>query len=252
MVENQNLTLGLGELYFKRKSDASGKYVRVGSLKGTVSFNYEVEYAEHKPGNSLCPVKRCKTAERATLTATVGDFKVSQLIAALGLSISTTQITATSTLRVVEELQMDVSTTTTQTLANTPVSATSIVVTSLNRGTTYTQGTHYTAVGNKIRHLTTTMNSDYFNVEYDYADASATRVIFGDDTVLQEVDLKFVHKIKSTGKFVQIEIPIATINGGLSIPFNETDFTMYDISFAALADMTKPEGQRLAKIIREA
>lgn len=252
MLETSNLPLGLGELYIKRKSDASGLYVRVGSLKGTVNFTVEHEYAEMKPGNSLGVAKRLKTAERAMLTASIGEFKVANLIHALGQSISSTQITATSTLRVWEEIQMEVSTTTTQTLANTPVSITSVVVTSLDRGTTYTRGTHYTVGSDKIRHLTTTMNSDYFMVEYDYADGSATRILFGDKNVLQEVDLKFSHKLKQTGKFITVEIPIATINGGLTIPFNEAEFTLYDISFAAIADMTKPEGQRLAKIIREA
>lgn len=250
-VETVNLMLGIGELFFKRQSDASGKYMRVGNLKGTVNFTYEYDTVEQKPGDRLTAVRRDKTAERAILSATVADFKIAQLIAACGQSISTTQITATSTLRAWEQIAMT-SITTTKNLGNTAVSTTSVVVTSLDRGTKYVKGTDFTIPStSKIKPILAGAANKTLNVEYDFRDNSATRITVGDKTTLQVVDLKFTHKL-SNGKFVTIEIPLATITGGLTIPFNETEYTTYNITFSALADTTAPAGRSLFRIIREA
>ena len=250
-VQPVNLLLGTGELFFKRDTDASGKYVHVGSLKGQVQFSYTMDTAEQKPGNKLTVARRDKIAERASLTAEVCDFKVSQLIAALGLSISTTQLTQTLTMRYFEDITFG-STTTTKTLANTAVSTTSVVVYSMDRSTKRVKGTDFTVLSTtKIKPITAgNANRSQF-IAYDTRDVSASRVKVGDKTKLQVVDLKFSHK-QQNGKIITIEIPLATVMGGLTVPFNETGYTTYNIRFDALGDTTATAGESLFKIIREA
>src|SRR3990167_6457110 len=236
-VEPVNLLLGTGELFFKRKSDTSGKYLQVGTLKGNVTFTYTMNTAEQKPGNRLTVVRRDKIAEMATLSAEIVDFKIQNLIAAMGLSISTTQLTQTLTLRNYEEIAFG-SITTTKTLAETAVSTTSVVVHSLDRSSKKVKGTDFTVLSTtKVKPIVAGSANRSLFVAYDFKDASATRVRVGDKLKLEEVDLKFTHKL-SNGKAITIEIPIATITGGLTLPFNETSYTTYNMTFSALGDTT--------------
>lgn len=251
MVEPVNLLLGHGELFFKRVDDTSGKYVRVGNLKGPVTFNYEMETAEQQPGNRLTVARRDKISEKATLSGQLADFKVSQLIASLGLSISTTQLTLTSTFRAFQEIDFG-STTSTKSIANTAVSMTSVVITSGDNSKNYVSGTDYTMPNtDQIKPITTTFANQMNLVAYDSADTASKIVQVGDKTVLQVVALKFTHRL-SDGKFITIEIPRATVMGGLEIPFGDQEHTMFGISFQALGDTTAAPGKSLFKIIREA
>lgn len=249
-VQTVNLLLGNGELFFKRKSDTSGKYRPVGNVK-SASFAYEIETVEQKPGNRLTVVRRDKVAERATLTCSIIDFKIQQLIAAMGQSISTTQITVTSTLRLFEELVFR-SITTTKTLAKSAVSTTSVVVQSADRGTVFVKGTDFTVPSvSKIKPILAGFANRMNFVAYDTKDNSATVMLVGDKVTLQEVDLKFTHKL-SNGKYITIEIPIATITGGLTLPFSDNEYTAHDVTFAALGDTTATTGRSLFRIIRQA
>lgn len=249
-VQPVNLLLGPGELFFKRDTDVSGKYMRVGNLKGPVTFTYETDTVEQRPGNSLLVVRRDKIAERAMLSAGIADFKISQLIAALGLSLSTTQITLTQTHRAWEELAFG-SITTTKTLANTAVSTTSVVITSIDAATKYVKGTDFTVPSTtKVKPILAGFANKTQLTAYDVRDTAARAVRIGDKLTLQQVDLKFTHKQRD-GKFVSIEIPIATITGGLTIPFEDVNYTTYNITFSALGDTTAARGRRLFNIIRE-
>jgi len=250
-VQPVNLLLGPGELFFKRDTDVSSKYVRVGNLKGPVTFTYEIDTVEQKPGNRLTIAKREKIAERAMLSGSVADFKVSQLIAALGLSISTTQLTVTGTLRAWEEIVFG-STTTTKDIGNTAVSVTSVVITSMDNKTVYVSGTDYSVKSTtKIKPVLSGFANKSQLVQYDTADTAAKQIQVGDKTTLQIVDLKFTHRL-GDGKFITIEIPLATITGGLVIPFSDEEFSTQEITFAALGDTTKGAGKSLFNIIREA
>lgn len=252
-VSKTDLLLGQGELYFKREGDASGVYKPVGNLKGPVTFSHEIEFAEQQPGNRITIARRDKISEKASLTAGVGDFKISQLIAALGQSISTTQITNTHTLRAWEELAFG-STTTVKSISRTPVSLTSVVVTTMDQVTQYVNTTHYsmTSTGGKkkLKPLTTTTANKTVHVSFDFADTGATVMRVGDKLTLQTVDLKFTHKL-SDGKFITIEIPKASIMGGLEVPFSDQEHTTYNIVFGALGDMAAAPGESLFNIIRE-
>ena len=251
-VTKNDLFFGTGELFFKRDTDVSGKYVHVGTLKDEVSFSYEMETAEQKPGNRLTVARRDKVSEKAMLKCKVMDFKIGQLIPALGLTISITQITATSTMRAYEDILFG-STTTTKTLGNTAVSMTSVVAYSADRSTKGVRGTDFTVLSTtKIRPLATTvLRSKQGFVAYDTRDVSATVARVGDKINLQTVALKFTHR-QSNGKLFCIEIPKATVMNGITLPFNETSYTVYDLTFAALGDMTAPSGRSLFKMIREA
>jgi hypothetical protein len=250
-VETVNLLLGPGELFLKRATDGANKYMRVGNLKGTVTFNYDLNTVEQQPGNRLTAVRRDKTSERVTLKATVADFKVAQVIYALGQTVSTTQITLTHTLRCWEEVKFGLSTVVV-TLANSAVSMTSVIVTSIDQATKYARGaTGYTMTSvNKLKPKGSLINKAAM-VAYDSADTAATAIRCGDKLNLQIVSLKFSHRL-SNGKFITIEIPKATISGGLTIPFSSNEYTAYDVTFSALGDTTAVPGRSLFNIIREA
>jgi hypothetical protein len=250
-VETVNLLLGPGELFLKRATDGSAKYMRVGNLKGVVHFAYDLNTTEQQPGNRLTAVRRDKTSEKVTLKATVADFKINQLIMALGQTVSTTQITLTHTLRCWEEVKFRTSASAI-TLGNSAVSMTSVVVTSIDQATKYTRGaTGYTMTSvTKIKPKGSLINKAAM-VAYDSADTAATAIRSGDKLNLQIVSLKFSHRL-SNGKFITIEIPKATITGGLTIPFSATEYTTQDITFSALGDVTAIPGRSLFNIIREA
>lgn len=250
-VETNNLLLGPGELFFKRAADTAAKWMRVGNLKGTVSFAYEMDTVEQKPGNRLTIARRDKIGERATLSATIGDFKVSQLIAALGVTISTTQLTLTSTLRAFEEMVMG-STTDTKTLGKTTTSVTSVVVTKIDNSAKGVRGTDFTLPSKSgIKPISASFANKSLLVAYDFKDAAAQAIRVGDKINLQTVALKFTHK-QSNGKFISISIPKATVMGGLTIPLSDSEYTTYNIQFAALGDMTATAGRSLFSIVRQA
>ena len=140
-------------------------------------------------------------------------------------------------------------------VSRAPVSITSVVVTSLDESIKYVNATHYTLTSTgsarKIAPLTATIANQTVVMSFDYIDASATVMKVGYKLTLQTVDLKFTHKM-SDGKFITIEIPKATVNAGIEIPFSDQEYSTHNITFAALGDMTKPAGESLFKIIREA
>src|SRR3990167_5866141 len=119
MVQTVNLPLGLGKLYFKREGDSDGKYRMVGALKGEVMFTYKQEIIRQKVGEMMGAPRADRINEECMLKAQVCEFKMEQLIALLGLSTSTTQLTLTHSFRVAEQHITGISTTDTQTLSAT-------------------------------------------------------------------------------------------------------------------------------------
>jgi len=245
-----NLALGVGSLYAKRENDADGLYRLIGSLKGESTFTYAPEYAEQKPGDILTAIRRDIVEEKASMKCQVVDFRIDQLINVLGVSISRTAITSTTSIRIREEVLLG-STTTTQSFSNTAKSTTSIHVTSLDRSTDYVNGTDYTTpstktIAAKLANPANTTVSIYLTKLF----TTARRVRIGDKTPLQVLSLKFVHQL-SNKKHIQIEFPRATINSDFVLPFKEKEYSMIDITFSALGDSTKPQGQKLFTISRE-
>mgnify|MGYP001584058848 CR=1 FL=1 len=249
-VQSKNLMLGLGQLYFKRATDADGKYRLVGALKGKTEFNYKREIVKQKAGETTGDIRADVVHEEAMVKASICDFDIPQLIALFGMSISTTQLTETQSFRVQEEHIAGVSTTDTQTLSQTAKSITSVFVTSLDRATNYVRGTDYSMPSARgIKPLTAGFADSTVLAHYTTRKA-AKRLNVGSAAVFQNFSVMFVHKL-SGGKRVKLEFPIAISEGDISIPWGEKEYTVYDIQFSALADPTKPAGQRLFKLARE-
>lgn len=75
---------------------------------------------------------------------------------------------------------------------------------------------------------------------------------FGGQCDVQTVALRFT-SIKScaTGKRYIFEMFKANPTGQLALPFNETDWSQYQIEFAANADLDKPAGEQYGQFIIE-
>jgi hypothetical protein len=75
---------------------------------------------------------------------------------------------------------------------------------------------------------------------------------FGGQCDVQQVALRFT-SIKScaSGKRYIFEMYIAEPTGNLAVPFNETDWTQYQIEFEAIADLTKPAGEQYGQLVIE-
>jgi len=249
-VTKASLPLGLGNLYLKKNGAADSAYALIGTLSGDVEFTYSPETVERKAGDVLGPVRRDVVDEHAMLKASVCDLKIAQLIAALGTSQSITGLTATRSQRIEQELNIGY-VSDTQTLSHTAVSITSVRVFKMDRSTEGAYGTDFTmATAYGITAKGATFLNIPVRVYYTWLNTSARRVRMGNQSVFQEVSLLFVHK-KSDGKHIQIEIPKATIQGDLVIPWHEKDYTGYDITFGALVDTSKASGTGLFTITEE-
>ena len=242
-AEPKRLMLGGGDLYI---SD-----VFVGNLKGPVTFVYTPTYAYQRPGNSIADVKGVRTQEEVMLTASVCDFKVSQLRRALGINEATDNSAAT--LRKQETLKL--SATANIATIDTMVAGT-LKVSKLDRATTYVSATDYSATATTITRKSggAITAGQYIIAEYDFSDAGPSKVIVGGErTTPNTFEVNFVHQL-SNGKLVQITLFKAMCVNDLSMAFDEAssgNFTLHGIAFKALVDLTKPQGQNLFEIIEE-
>lgn len=245
-IQKENMLFGAGELYVAN--------VRVGNLKNA-TFAYSKDFVEAKPGDGINIVRRDITKETAVLTGTLCDIDISKIPMLTGITMSTTQLTGTTTLRIVEELQLGASITTWKTLAERARSTTNPMVYSQDYQTKYVKGTDFSLTSSgtlrtKLKPKSTTFKSKYLLVVYDYADKSALRVLVGGKTTHEELRLKFVHTM-SNGKRLQITIPKAQMTSDLNLPFNADSHSAFNISFTAIGDYTLARGQRLFTIIKE-
>lgn len=248
-VQNVNLPLGLGQLYAKHANEIDSKYRLIGELKGDVAFTYTKEEAEQKPGTVKGATKRVIVEEKAALKATICDFKMAGLIDLLGLSISSTGLTQTESRRLREFLAMG-STTATKTLSGTPLSITSVAVNSLDRGTDFVLGVDYTQpAASTFAPLLEGFANRSVEVHYNKSGSVETLRV-GDRRLLQELSIQFVHRL-SSGKHIIVKMPKSTCMGEIAFPWNEKEYTVFDVTFGALMDVTLPEGERLFRIIRE-
>lgn len=248
-VQAVNQLLGPGSIYVKRATDADGKYRLLGTAK-EASFVVTKEEVEQKPGDMLTAVRRDKVEEKAQLKCRVVDFRLDQMIHALGLSISRTQLTLTSSIRIMQEVTMG-SITATKTLSRTAKSLTSIQCTSMDRSTDFVRATDFTVPSTKsIAPILAGFANQTVRVFMTMLRTSAKAIRIGGNTTLQNVSIMYVHK-KSNKKMVAIQFPIATCVGEVSFEFKEKDYTMPEITFAALADPTQASGRQLLRIIEE-
>ncbi len=250
-VDKNEMLFEVGDLYIND--------VRIGNLKNA-TFTYTKEFQDGKPGDGINIVRRDMTGEMATIAGTLCDFNIARLLPIFGVTTSVSQLTNTTTLRVVEEFGAgDLSVSAGKTLAEQPVSITNVKVWTPDYKTEYTQATAYTMTLNFAGSLScqifskgasTTMAANGALVEYDYIDASALNVDIGGKTTHEEKKLKFVHKM-ADGKHVQITIPKAQMTGEISLPFLEEGYLEIPVSFTAVGDMSKAKGKRLVSITKE-
>lgn len=246
-----NLLLGSGYLFVKRDDDADGKWRLIGSVKGECAFTYTPEYAEQRPSDVLAAVRRDRVQEEAMMKLTVVDFRMDQLINALGTTISRTQLTATQSIRLVQTLSTPASTTSTRSLSRTAKSTTSIAFTSHDRATDFVKGTDFTVpTTKKYRPLSAAFKNKTVLAFYTKLFSTATRVQIGDKEDLEGVSVMFVHR-QSDKKMIAIEFYKATVFGEFSLAFKEKEHTVHELTFKALADTSKAKGNRLFRIARE-
>jgi hypothetical protein len=251
-VQAVNLLLGTGYLYAKRTTDADGKYRLIGSIKGSAEFLYKPTFVEQRPSDVIVQVRRDKIEEMASLKVTICDFKMDQMIKALGRSLSTTSISKTVSVRIAEEFLASelLSITSSVTLSHTAKSTTSVHVTSLDRLTNYVPATDYTMITTKVLMPKAALKGKPARVYYTAIHANGGKIQIGDSEFLQQMSIMYVHK-QSNGKHIAIKFPIATIKGDLKLDFKEKDYTMPEITFEALGDPTASKGMKLFSIVRE-
>lgn len=245
-AEPKRLLLGGGDLYLND--------IFVGNLKGPVTFTYSPKYAFQRPGNSIADVKGTRIEESVMLTASICDFKVSQLRRALGINASVVSGSTGSVLRKQEVLKL--SGTSNVTTLDSMVAGT-LKVTKLDRSTAYASGTDYSATATTLARKsggTIASAGQYLIVEYDFTDSGANYLrVGGEKTTPNTFAVQFVHQL-SNGKLVQVTLFKAMAINDLSIAFEEAssgNYTVHGIGFKALVDLTKPQGSNLFEIIEE-
>ncbi len=242
-AEAKRLPLGEGDIYINN--------LWVGNVKGKIIFHDKETYAEQIPGNMMAPVKAERVKQEVSLEAEICDFKISQLRRAIGFNeaVDTTAVA----LRKLEQLKL-LTTTTNVTTAETMVAGT-LKVSKLDRSTVYVSGTDYSAttttLARKGSNITT---GQVVIVEYDFSDSGSKSILVGGEQITPNTfELDFVHKL-SDGKLLQITIFKAYSMTDFSWAFNEKqsgNFSTYNVTFKALVDLTKKEGQNLYRITEE-
>lgn len=243
-IEAKRLPLGLGDVYINN--------ILVGQLKGKVIFHDKVTYAEQTPGNLLSPLKAERVKQEVTLEAEVCDFKLSQLRRALGFNEA---VDTTASIAIRKREQLKLSATANVATAETIV-ATSLKVSKLDRSTVYVSGTDFSAtsttIARKVGGVITA--GQIVMVEYDFADAGSKSILVGgEQTTPNTFELDFVHEL-SDGKMIQITMWKAYSSTDFTWTFSEKSsgaFTTYHVTFKALIDLTKKEGQNLYRITEE-
>jgi len=239
------MLLGLGELYIND--------VYVGNVKDTVELKYNSSFAFARPGNSIADVKGERTAEEVTLTAKLCDFKLSQLRVAMGLN----QAVASGSFKLRKKDVIKLSGTGDHSLTETMVTG-SLKVSKLDRSVVYTSGTHYSATVSSLARKSVgslgIADQQHVIAEYDFMKATANALRFGGEKLAPNTfELAFVHK-QSNGELIQVTLYKAMVSGDTSLPFHEKssgNYTVNSITFKALVDLTKPEGENLGEIVEE-
>jgi hypothetical protein len=242
-AEPSRLLLGIGDLYI------NDQYV--GNLKGSVTFSVTREMAYQRPGNLIADLKAQVTGEEVTLEAEICDLKIDQLRAAFGINQAVDSSSARN-IRVRETIQLVG--TTAVTLGRT--AATNIVVTKLDRSKVYTLTTDYTIGANAITRVGggTIGDGEYVLVEYTHSDSGARSIAMGGESKCPPTfRVDYTHQ-DCNGKYWQITVFRAVTTTEFELAFNEResgDYTIHNIMFRALVDLTKPEGQNLFEIVQE-
>lgn len=241
--EAKRYLLGLGDLFINDEF--------VGNLKGSVTLTVTREYAYQRAGNNIADQKAMATKEEVTLEGEICDLKIDQLRRAFGISQASE--TGNKSVRNREVIAL----TGTTPVVPAKVIVDGIKVSKLDRAVVYASGTDYTknASGNIVRvsggAITTGQN---VILEYNFSATGAKYIRMGGETAdVPTFELKYTHKA-SDGKLWQITFYKAMANTEFETAFNEResgDYTVHNIMFKALVDITKPEGVNTFEVIEE-
>ncbi len=243
-ADPDRLLLGSGDLFI------NGDYV--GALTGPVTFNPNVAYAFQRPGNQMADLKSTRITEEVTMDAAVCDFKLSQLRHALGYSQALESGVAAN-IRARDQLTLPTSAVVT--MSEAAVSFASRQVWKMDRSVKYVSGTDYSGPLTGIaRKGSTIAVGQTVLCEYDFSDSGAKSLRAGGErTAPPEFLLEFVHT-KSGGKRVQVSFFRAVAITDLTMAFDDLakgTYTMHNVKFKALVDLTKADGKNLWMITEE-
>jgi hypothetical protein len=248
-AESKRLLLGVGDLYIND--------VFVGNLKGKVEMKFTRKYAYQRAGNNIADQKAEVTDEELMLDAEVCDIKLSQLRRAFGINEA---LDTTTAKHMIKRESIKLSGTVAVTLAKTPatpVSGSTVKLSSLDRKTAYVTATAYTLSGASLKRVSggAIPTGSFVLAEYEWNNASGQSLqIGGESSPPPTFQLDYVH-IDSAGKAWQIRLFKAMSITAFAMAFNEVQkgtYTTYAVQFKALVDTTKPEGKNLGEIIEEA
>ncbi len=247
-AESRRMILGVGDIYLDG--------VFVGNLKGKVELQVKREFAYQRAGNNIADQKAEATSEEVTIQADICDLKVSQLRKAFGVTQAIDIATSKNVQK--REVVKVVASGSAVTLGETPVVDAShpFKVYSLDRKTTYASGTDYSRSGAMFTWISggTITAGAYVAVEYTFADAGANSIAFGGETLTPPTYRMDYVVRDDTGKAWQISFfrAIADTDFKLTLEDRESgNYAMHNITFKALVDVTKPEGQNLFEIVQE-
>lgn len=241
--EAKRYLLGLGDLFIND--------VFVGNLKGSVTLTVTREKAFQRAGNNIADQKAMVTKEDVGIEAEICDLKIEQLRTAFGV----TQGSETGAKAMRNREVVALVGTTSVVPAKAIVDG--IKVTKLDRSVVYVSGTDYVknASGNIVRVSGgTIVSAQNVILEYNFSATGAKYIRVGGETSDVPVfELKYTHKA-SDGKLWQITFFKAISNTEFEMAFNEResgDYTVHNVMFKALIDVTKQEGVNLFEIVEE-
>jgi hypothetical protein len=101
--------------------------------------------------------------------------------------------------------------------------------------------------------VTTSIQTSQDSLLYDPSnfsfDASYDKLTIGGSKTINEVPLRFEHTRPTSGVKVIVIFYNAASDSELVLPFKESDITLYDLTFTALADETRSEGDQIGVIL---
>ncbi len=216
------------------------------------------KYAYQRAGNNMADQKGEVTDEEMTLDGEICDIKLSQLRRAFGLVQA---VDTTTAKHIIKRESVKLSGSVATALGKTPtspVSGATVKVYSLDRKTTYVTATHYTLTGANLKRVSGgagfITTGQFVLAEYEYNGSSGQSLqVGGESKPVPTFQVDYVH-VDSVGKAWQIRLFKAMTMTNFAMAFTEVQkgtYTTHNISFKALVDTTKPEGQNLGEIIEE-
>lgn len=235
MGDFRNTTLGTGLL--------SLGGIDCGFLKGGVKVSRKVDQAIFESGVPLQPQGRVITKETIELTAPLGELTVDNLASVSGtipvttnagspvvVSMGQARTFAVPVLGGLEYITLDGEV------------ITALTVKDSTEVTTYTAGTHYlldAARGIIYRNPAGTITSlQTVHVGYTYTTPASKQLDLGKYFVFVETDVTFTHVSPVSGKTWTVHFWRAQGSAEIDLNFEETTYTITNVTFISLPDAT--------------